>query len=201
MKLRKNKGCVNLIIGIIIAVIFFLFLIAAFMPIRIILSFKDKKADIIISYGLVKYNIPLSKKKKKTDVKTKEKAKDAENDSVSGFTKFFAILQAFYDTSKDIRRSITVERLKAEASYCSGDVAFTGMAVGLAYAEIYKLIGFLANIFTISSPEITIKPVYEDSSFLKIEAESIIKTKAAHIIFTGIKFYSRYKKALKERID
>ncbi len=111
------------------------------------------------------------------------------------------MLQAFYDTSREIRKSVIVEKIKVDASYGSGDAAFTGMAIGFAYAEIYKLIGFLSSIFTASAPEITIKPIYTEESFFEAEAEGIISTKTAHIIFTGIKFYFNYKKALKERID
>lgn len=113
----------------------------------------------------------------------------------------FLILTSFYNTSREIRKCIIIEKLKIDASYSSGDAATTGIAVGFAYAEIYKLIGFLASIFTISYPEITIKPVFSDELLFEAEAESIIKARIAHIIFTGLKFYSNYKKASKERID
>ncbi len=92
-----------------------------------------------------------------------------------------------------------MEKLTIKAEFASLDAGFTGMVTGVAYAEIYKLIGFLATIFTLEQPSITITPIFEEKSFFSIYSEGIIKTKAVHIIFTTIKFYREYRKAIKRK--
>ncbi|MDO5479817.1 MAG: DUF2953 domain-containing protein [Clostridia bacterium] len=167
-------------------------------------QYKEKKTDISLRFGIVKINLSGKKKKKtkkksnaeKKEKKSENKTIDKEND-IGGFQKFLALLQAFYDTSVSIRKTIEVEKLEIDALYGNADAAFTGMAVGFAYAEIYKLIGFLATIFTVRQPAVTIKPVFGEESVFECEADGIIKTKAAHIISTAIKFYFNYKKAIK----
>ena len=129
----------------------------------------------------------------------KQEDKKIETDDYNRFEKFFILLQAFYETSANIRRSICVEKLIIKAEFASLDAGFTGMVTGVAYAEIYKLIGFLATIFTLEQPSITITPIFEEKSFFSIYSEGIIKTKAVHIIFTTIKFYREYRKAIKRK--
>ena len=145
----------------------------------------------------IKIKLPFKKKKHSENKKKIKKKKSEKKDEFSAFQNFLAILQAFYDTSISIRKTIIVEKLDFDALFGSTDAAFTGMAVGFAYAEIYKLIGFLSTIFTVKKPNFTIKPVFNDESVFDIGGEGIIKTKAAHIISTAIKFYFNYKKAIK----
>lgn len=172
-------------------------IILLYIPIRLKVSYIKNSFDILFEFGFVKVKIPRKKKKKDNKEDDKTEDKKTKKDSFGAFTKFFCALQGFYNASAAIRKSIYVEKLELKSSFGTEDAAFTGMAVGLAYAEIYKLIGFLSVIFTVRMPEIEITPIFEDRNVFNIEYISIIKTKLAHIIFTGYKFYSGYKKALK----
>ena len=172
-------------------------IVVLYIPIRLYIRYKEKKLDFSIHYGKIKIRIPLGSNKKAKSKTGEKKEKKEKEDDFGNFRKFIALIQAFYDTSPKIRKTIIVERLKADSVYGTTDAAFTGMAVGFAYAEIYKLIGFISTIFTVKQPEITIKPVFGEESVFEIEGEGIIKTKAAHIISTAIKFYFNYKKALR----
>ena len=166
-----------------------------FIPIRISWFYKDNVFRLSLKFGKFEFEFP--KLKKRESSKPREKRNTKRDDDFYRFQKFFAFIQAFYDTSENIRKTVVVEKTKIKAEYGTEDAAFTGIAVGLAYAEIYKLIGFLASIFTVNQPEITITPIFEDKSVFTLDAEGIIKTKAAHIIFTAVRFYMSYKKALK----
>ncbi len=173
-----------------------------FIPIRLKISYIKNEFDITIKIGFIKFKIPKKKaKKKKDDKKTEDteakKDKPKKDDGIGAFIKFFAALQGFYDSSDRIKKTIVIERLELTSSFGTEDAAFTGMAVGLAYAEVYKLIGFLSVIFTVKTPKIEISPIFEDRNVFNIECKSIIKTKLAHIIFTALKFIKGYKKALK----
>ena len=169
--------------------------VAGFTPIRLYISYKDKKADIKLAFGNIKFNIPIKEKKKNSESKSQEKTE--KKDAFEKFKIFCAILQAFYDTSDSLRKTIIIERLKLDAVFGTGDAAFTGMAVGFSYAEIYKLAAFISEIFTVYPPKITITPNFGEEFIFSAEAESIIKTKAAHIISTAWKFYKNYRKELK----
>ena len=187
------------------AIIFVIFIVAAYTPIRLNIIYRDKVLDLSVNFGKVKIKIPSGKKnktenkdKKKADSKeVKQKKKSQKDDDFGGFRKFCAALQALYDTSDSVRKTIVAEKLEVSADYGAEDAAFTGMAIGFAYAEVYKLIGFISVIFTVETPKIVITPVFNQGSVFKLEAEGIIKTKAAHIISTALKFYFNYKKALK----
>jgi hypothetical protein len=172
-----------------------------FLPIRIFLSYNDGEFEFRISAAFYKSKNLFSGKMKRKNKKEKVEAEDkkSESDDFNRLEKFFMLLQAFYETSANIRRSICVEKLTIKAEFGSLDAGFTGMVTGVAYAEIYKLIGFLATIFTLEQPSITITPIFEEKSFFSIYSEGIIKTKAVHIIFTAIKFYREYKKAMKRK--
>ena len=173
-----------------------------FLPIKLIASYSNKMFSMSISAAFVKINIPLKKKteNKKTETKEKKKIKKSKQaDDFSRFEKFFAVLNAFYESSDRIRKCIAVEKLEVNSEYGSEDAAFTGFAIGIAYAEIYKLVGFLGTIFTLKQPIITITPVFADKAVFELSFEGIIKTKAAHIIFTAIKFYREYRKAIKRK--
>lgn len=188
------------------AIIFAIFIFAAYTPVRLNIIYKNKVLDLSVNFGKVKINIPSGKKNNTEKKKRQKTAKEVDKqkkkpkkteDDFGNFKKFCAALQAFYDTSDSVRKTVVAEKLEVFADYGAEDAAFTGMVVGFAYAEVYKLIGFLSAIFTVEAPKIIINPVFNQGSVFKVEAEGIIKTKVAHIISTALKFYFNYKKALK----
>lgn len=170
-----------------------------FSPLRLVITYKDRKLDIEASFGVFKIKFPTIKNNKKKAKTAKESRNKKTSDDFFCFEKFFAVIQAFYESSPRIKKCITVEKLEINSKFGSEDAAFTGMVTGFAYAEIYKLIAFLATIFTLEKPIVIITPVFEDKSVFHIDFKGIIKTKATHIIFTAIKFYTEYKNALKRK--
>lgn len=184
---------------IVLAVILILLSIILFMPVTLYAEYKDKKAEISIKYGFININ-PLNFRKKKTS-KQGKKIIDGENDIVTSeksenkksFDDFINIISAFYEASDAIKKAVKIEKLNIDATYGSSDVAFTGMAIGLAYAEIYKFFAAVSCIFTVNAPVITITPDFSEKDIFEIDGEGIVKTDAAHIIFAGIKFYTKFK--------
>lgn len=195
---------------IVFAVILILLSIILFMPVTLYAEYKNKKAEIKIKYGFISIN-PLKFRNKKNS-KQKKKITDGENDidtskkdenkeNKKSFDDFLNIISAFYEASDAIKKAVKVEKLNINATYGSSDVAFTGMAIGLAYAEIYKLFAAVSCIFTVNAPVITITPDFSEKNILEIDGEGIVKTDAAHIIFAGIKFYTKFHINKKERVD
>lgn len=169
-----------------------------FVPIRLVVSYKDKQLNVNIKYGILAFCLTKKSKtgKAKPKKKAKKKSENKKKKEGSGDGKldmFFNLLTAFYETSDLIRKSIKIEKFNVNAVYGNGDAAFTGMAIGIAYAEIYKLISFLACIFTVEMPLITIAPDYSDEPKFDAELFCIVKARMAHIIFAYLKFIKRYK--------
>ncbi len=180
-------------------IVILLLVLILYIPIKLRISYKKSLFETFLSFGFIKIKIPLNKEKKqkeKNAINTEKKEKE-NKDGFDAFTRFFSVIQGFYNASHLIKKALIIEKLEIKSSFGTEDAAFTGLAVGLAYSEIYKLIGFLSVIFTFEPPKIDITPIFEDRYVFNIECKSIIKTKLAHIIFAGYKFYTSYKKALK----
>ncbi len=181
----------------ILAIVLLLIITVLYFPIRLKVSYIKKNLDVSLNFGFLKIRIPVKKKKNKENDGKKEDNENKKKDAFGAFNRFFCVLQGFYDASPAIKKTICVEKLELKSVFGTDDAAFTGTAVGLAYAEVYKLIGFLSVIFKVNMPKIEITPVFEDRMVFDIECKSIIKTKLAHIIIAGYKFYTSYKNALK----
>ena len=176
---------------IIIAAIILVLALILFIPLKADISYTAKKIKIGLAAG------PFRIKMKKAD-KAKEKApaeseKKAGNEKKLSFDDGINLLSAFYESSRAIRRTVKVEKLELSALYGSGDAAATGFLIGIAYAEIYKLIGLVSCIFTVDPPIITITPCYEDEPVFDSEFELRVKTNAAKALYTAVKFYKKYK--------
>lgn len=168
--------------------------ILLFMPLRVIISYESKKAELKLKFGLFEFK-PKSKsklrgKKAKSDERALGKEKQDDNLLPDKITN---MLSAFYETSGAVKRAVRIERLEFSAVYGSGDAAATGFLVGIAYAEIYKLIGIISCVFTVVPPVITISPYYGDDPKLDIDFHAIVKTNAAKAIYTAVKFIKKYK--------
>lgn len=193
---------------IVIAVILILLSVILFMPLTFYVAYKDKKADINIKYGFINVNVCSFIKKKNINNKKEASVAKKENNSVKekekkqtdnnpaeekNFNYYVNIISAFYEASGAIRKAVKVEKLNVDAVYGSNDAAFTGIVIGLAYAEIYKLLSLVSCVFTVNTPVITITPDFSEKDVFEIEGEGIVKTNAVHIIFVGIKFYTKFK--------
>lgn len=177
----------------VIAAIIFLLAVILFVPLKVNVSYKKKNMKFDVKFGPFHIKLKGADKGKKQNT---EPVKDSEkNDSERklSFDDCINLLSALYETSKTIKRAVKVEKLELSALYGSGDAAATGFLIGIAYAEIYKLIGFLSCIFTVSLPVITITPCYDDEPVFSLDFDLIIKSNAAKIIYTAIKFYTKYK--------
>lgn len=180
------------LILLITAGVVLIFAAMLFIPAKISFSYRDKKAEVGIKYGILKKENILSLRKKRTKATEKPEKKSASSGD-GGIDAFFNILSAFYEVSDLIRKSIKIEKLTLNARYGNADAAFTGMAIGIFYAEIYKLISFVSCVFTVTAPSITVTPDYSDEPVLEAEFGGIVKAKPVHIIIVCIKYMKKYK--------
>lgn len=164
-----------------------------FIPLKLVASYSKNNLSLSFIVGFIKFKLPLKKQPAKDETKNNVKKKEKID--------FWSLLQAFYDTSYNIKKTIRVKKLQVEATYGNEDPAFTGMIVGIAYAEIYKLLGMISCIFELEPPLINITSDFSGKDVFTLSCEGIICTKLAHIVFTALKFYKRYKLHKKERID
>ena len=189
----------------ILAAVVLLLLAIAYLPLRLRIIYKDKSLSVTAYVAGLPIHIGKGKKdKKQREDKTKAITKELKKnggDTTSGLSavdKFFCVLSAFYDASTRIRRALRVEKLDLKVRMSSGDAATTGFLVGVAYAEFYKLVAFLACLFTVEAPVAEFQPVFSDDVLLELTFDGIIRTNLAHSICAGTALYLSYRKQIKE---
>ncbi|MDP4133532.1 MAG: DUF2953 domain-containing protein [Bacillota bacterium] len=193
------KGSVPLIYLIVSSVILLILVYILYGPSKLEIKYRENKLNIIIHFGFLKLNINPDTGKKSLSTKEKSKTEGQdENKEEKAFNKLISSIRAFGEASDGMKKHITFEKLIINVSYSSGDVAVTGIATGLAYASIYNLIGILGNIFELNSPEIEIKPIFQDKPEFSLYIDGIIKTKLVHIIFIALRFTKVYNKENKK---
>lgn len=170
-----------------------------FFPLEFTAFLSKKESRFRIYSFELKFNKKKEPKKNKPPKKADE-TKPPDKQKPSGVAGAMTYISAIYRTSPQIKRTLCIKRLSVRARIGLSDAAATGLAVGFGYAEIYKLIALLACIFTMEQPEVTLTPDFDHEVF-DWELNGIIKTRLAHIIFTGLTFYFNLQKVKKEQKD
>ncbi len=179
------KGCGSLLFFIIPALILLFILLLLFIPLKLVALYDKNNLSLCFMIGFLKFKLPFKKRAVKEEAKNK-KSKKVDID-------FWSLLQAFYDTSYTIKKTIRIRKLHIEATYGNEDPAFTGMMVGIAYAEIYKFLGVISCVFELEPPLINITSDFSGENVFTLSFEGIICTRLAHIVFTALKYYKNYK--------
>lgn len=171
----------------------FIILLLLLLPLNAFISFENKKTSISVKFAFIPINIGGGKSKKSRIPKKENEGNKKQEKSEAAIYGAVRLLNAFYSSSKQIRRTVKIEKLNLSAVYGSGDAAATGFIIGIFYAEIYKLIGFFSSIFTVDPPSITVKPSYADEPAFEYSGSVKIKSTLFNLILSGMIFYLNYK--------
>lgn len=196
--------------------IFFILLVAILLFSKMNLIIKAEKEaghkvklslSLVFLGGLVKKNISISHRKKgKTSLADKAKAKSAERENDVSFVErvkkyyhsFIAFKKAYSKNSHRLYRSIYAKKISLNIDFGAGDAASTGILTGSIWAGIYNVIAFCARIIRISEPKINVNPDF-NAAKLALRGECIISTRLANLIFAVVSIGISYLKNIKNK--
>lgn len=172
---------------------FIILLLLLLLPLGIFVSFENNSIRISVKLAFIPVNIGSGKSKKSRMPKKENAENKKREEGEAAIYGAVRLLNAFYSSSRQIRRTVKIEKMNLSAVYGSGDAAATGFIIGIFYAELYKLIGFFSSIFTVGPPSITVKPSYADEPVLEYSGSVKIKATLFNLILSGMIFYLNYK--------
>ena len=100
-------------------------------------------------------------------------------------------------SKKYIKQKIKVYNLDFDMTFGLDDAAHTGIATGAAWASIYNVFGFLANLFTVKSHKFTVTPVFDRECFSFV-LNSKIRFSVYNILTLALAVKKNYKKSCKK---
>lgn len=157
---------------------------------------KVLKLKIVNGFLKLKFNFPEQKKKKRQDVKGKEK-KDSNDPEkkVEGFkNKYNKNKNAIKMFLKLTRYKIHFQKLSITLEYGSGNAATTGILYGVIWGIVSSIYNTLNLYFNAEYPEVNVTPDFHNKKF-DIAVKGILRVRLVHIISAIIKIiYSEIKK-------
>lgn len=89
---------------------------------------------------------------------------------------------------------VHVDELRFEARMGAGESVRTGMLVGVSYAAIYTLLGWLSSRVQMHRvPTVSISPAFQDA-LLSIYAKSIVRIRTGYVIAAGLRLLTAWKR-------
>ncbi|WP_062305968.1 DUF2953 domain-containing protein [Alicyclobacillus sendaiensis] len=89
---------------------------------------------------------------------------------------------------------VHVEELRLEARMGAGESVRTGMLVGICYAAIYTVLGWLSSRVRMHQvPTVSIAPAFQDA-LLTIYARSIVRIRTGYVIAAGLRLLTAWKR-------
>lgn len=166
--------------------------IILFAPLRVKITFKEMKMEVVASI----FNLPVFKLIKKKDAEKKkpaeEKTAELTENTESLFVKLNRFKDVFGNTVRLLRRFVGISDISLNLSIGTGDAALTAISTGALWAAIYRVIGVLGNICYIDNHNVEITPNFTESQF-SLNAQCIIKSRIAYIIFIAITILAKTK--------
>ena len=100
-------------------------------------------------------------------------------------------------SKKYIKQKIKVQNLDFDMTFGLDDAAHTGIATGAAWASIYNVFGFVANLFTVKSHKFTVNPVFDRECFSFV-LNSKIRFSMYNVLTLFLAVKKNYKKSHKK---
>ncbi|WP_367306655.1 DUF2953 domain-containing protein [Alicyclobacillus acidocaldarius] len=89
---------------------------------------------------------------------------------------------------------VHVEELRLEARMGAGESVRTGVLVGVSYAAIYTVLGWLSSRVRMHRvPTVSIAPAFQDA-LLTIYARSIVRIRTGYVIAAGLRLLTAWKR-------
>ena len=182
----------------ILAAFLIILILILILPFKARLCFAEKKATLLLYIsGLTVYKKVFGKKREEKAAESDSPLKrtaEIEKDTVSIGKRIKRFKDLFSDTTKLLRKYVSLDFFELKIDIGTGDAATTAIAAGTLWGAIYGLLGALGTLIYVEKHNVQINPVYTNSSF-NLEGECIFKSRIVHIIIIVItiliKKYSR----------
>ncbi|SIS62254.1 Protein of unknown function [Alicyclobacillus vulcanalis] len=176
-------------------------------PIRVELEYRRSGTDEIQAsvralYGLVRlrWTGSPSEMKRRPRRRRDERSRQSE-DSVDAAPRRARSLRAwrvFMQRAMHVldrmARHVHVDELRLEARMGAGESVRTGMLVGMSYALIYTLLGWLTSRVRMHRvPTVSIAPAFQEA-LLTVYAKSIVRIRTGHVIAAGLRLLTAWKR-------
>lgn len=171
----------------IISVILIILICILFLPLKIEVSYKEKKlglAAYIIGIPLYKKDSLLKSKKgeKHSEKNPQERVGELEKDAFTLGERIEHYAEIYNNTVKLLRKYAEISNLDLKIEVGTGDAATTAVGTGALWGVVYRLIAIIGSIMYINKHHVDINPVYTNTVF-SLEGECIIKSRIVYIIF------------------
>lgn len=205
---------ISLLLGILCFVIICL-LIILFGKTKLIINSSRKSGgkvsiDIILEifWGLFKIDLKKkSEKEKKPDAESEENISKDERKFIDKAKHYYGIFcdfaKAYLKHRRRLRKSICLDKIKADINFGLGDAAKTGIYLGTLWASLYNAVAIVSRIVRIREPKFEINPHYNES-IIEFDAKLVVSARLWRLLIAclsigfGFWRFNRKRKKLKK---
>lgn len=181
----------------IIAAVLIILICILFLPLKVEVSYKEKKLKIVVFImGIPVNKITPAIKSKKKESTSKEnspkRVEEVEKDVLTFGEKIEHYAEIYNNTVKLLRKYAAIDKVDLIIDVGTGDAATTAVGTGLLWSAAYRLISIIGSIMYINKHRVEINPIYTNTVF-SLDGKCIIKSRIAYIIFIAITILMKIK--------
>ena len=195
------------------AVLSALFVLFLLIDVRIEVCFDydevEKKSNVLLKYGFIKYTIYPKKNPKKTAKAQKKSGTEEEKEEQFSFEnkkreieKYIRIFDAIKGEITKLlsylaRRAVVFDKIEVKSDFGFEDAMDTGIFTGIYNGFIYSVIGVIHHTSTIRDMDIKLQPIFGKKCFYN-RFSCILHIKTVHIIIIAFSVLKILRKVKKE---
>lgn len=182
---------------LVILVLFIFLLSLLFLKFSIEFHYAEKKFEIKLKSGIIRFKIKLGKKKEKKPKKESgeepQKQKDGYSEKLAGITEIYEkYKKPAINLLKYMSGRLELRKINIDLSYGTGDAAYTGILYGIIQIISGNLFAAAVKYLNADYPVLNVRPNFQNKCF-KLGFSGIIKARPVHIIIAYLKFRSKFK--------
>lgn len=182
---------------LVILVLFVFLLSLLFLKFSIEFHYAEKKFEIKLKSGIIRFKIKSGKKKEK---KPKKESGEEPQNQKDGYSEKLAGITEIYEKYKNpvisllkyMSGRLELRRINIDLSYGTGDAAYTGILYGIIQIISGNLFAAAVKYLNADYPVLNVRPNFQNKCF-KLGFSGIIKARPVHIIIAYLKFRSKFK--------
>lgn len=181
---------------LVILVLFIFLLSLLFLKFRAEFHYAEKKLEIELKSGIIRFKIKSGKKKKKPEKESggePQTKKDDYSEKLAGITETYEkYKKPVINLLKYMSGRLELRKINIDLSYGTGDAAYTGILYGIIQIISGNLFAAAVKYLNADYPVLNVKPNFQNKCF-KLGFSGIIKARPVHIIIAYLKFRSNFK--------
>lgn len=181
----------------IITAILIILICILFLPLKVEVSYKEKKLKIVVfitGIPVCKISPDIKSKKKENPSKedSSKRVEELEKDVLTFGEKIKHYAEIYTNTVKLLRKYVAIDKVDLKIDVGTGNAATTAIGTGILWSAAYRLISIIGSIMYINRHHVEINPIYTNTAF-SLDGKCIIKSRIAYIIFIVITILMKIK--------